>query len=250
FFAGSAPLQWRDLLLLRHKTRHWSGARPALFRGRRFLFEVVGVAQMHRRVGLPRALEVEALGNLADSREDLLAHQADAGERVLLADEAVVAPQRQDARPRLFEDALELLHHLVGRAVDDAQVLDLLFESRAAARIDGTTGGELHEGAAVGGRAVARGRAPYRMGKTGDLALHPAELLGVPTRLVLVVRDVDLDQVAAILRTADIAGLQRHLIIELPDLLGLLDRGVERDVGIALLRGPHDRLLADHARDP
>src|SRR5204862_7231509 len=58
------------------------------------------------------------------------------------------------------------------------------------------------------------------------------------------------DQVAAILRPADIAVLQRDLIVELPDFLGLLDRGVERDVGIALLRGPHDRLLADHTGDP
>src|SRR5215813_3978790 len=134
-------------------------------RGLRRRLQVVRVAQMDRRVGFPRALEVEALGDLTDRREDLLTHQADAGERIGLADEAVVAPQRQDARPRLLEDALELLHHLVGRAVDDAQVIDLLFEGRAAARIDGTAGRELDESAAVGGRAVARGRAPHRMGK-------------------------------------------------------------------------------------
>src|SRR4029453_15142066 len=163
---------------------------------------------------------------------------------------AVVAPQRQDPGPRLLEDALQLGHHRLGRAVDDAQILDLLLEAGVAARVDGAAGRELKKGAAVGGGAVARRRAPHRMGKAGELALHPAELLGVLARLVLVVGDVDLDQVAAILRPADIAGLQCHLVVEFPDLLGLLDRGVQRDVGIALLRGPHDRLLADHARDP
>src|SRR5262245_54719052 len=104
---------------------------------------------MHRRVGLERALEVEALGDLPDRRENLLTHQPDAGERILLADEAVVAPQRQDAWSCLLEDALQLGHHLVGGAVNDAQILDLLLEAGIAARIDGTAGGKLDEGAAV-----------------------------------------------------------------------------------------------------
>ena len=43
--------------------------------------EVLRIAQVHRRVGLERALEVELLGDLADRREDLGAHQPDAGER-------------------------------------------------------------------------------------------------------------------------------------------------------------------------
>src|SRR4029077_1409483 len=114
----------------------------------------------------------------------------------------------------------------------------------------GAARSELDERSARAGRAIARRRAPHRMGEPGDLALHPAELSGVLYRLLLVVGDVDLDQVAAILRTADIAHVEGGLVVELPDLLGLLDRGVERDVGIALLRRPDDRLLADHARDP
>src|SRR5687768_18421719 len=114
---------------------------------------------MHRCVRLERALEVEALGDLADRRKDLLAHQPDAGERVFLADATVIAPQRQDAGPRLLEDALQLGHDLVRRAVDDAQVLDLLLEAGVAPRIYGAAGGELDEGAAVGRRAVARRRA-------------------------------------------------------------------------------------------
>src|SRR5688500_20035896 len=88
------------------------------------------------------------------------------------------------------------------------------------------------------------------MRKARELTLHPAELSGVLDRLFLVVVDMDLDQVAAILRSTDITDLERGLVIELPDLLGLLDRGVEGDVGIALLRGPDDRFLADDARDP
>ena len=61
---------------------------------------------------------------------------------------------------------------------------------------------------------------------------------------------MDLNKVAAVLRPADIAHVRRHAVVELPDLLGLLDRGVERDVGVALLRCPDDRLLADDARNP
>src|SRR5579859_2728683 len=80
-----------------------------LFRGglRRGL-EVLRVAQVDRRVRLERALEIELLGDLADRREDLGAHQPDAGQRILLADPAVIAPQRQDARPGLLEDTAQL----------------------------------------------------------------------------------------------------------------------------------------------
>src|SRR5207245_7626478 len=57
-------------------------------------------------------------------------------------------------------------------------------------------------------------------------------------------------EVAAVLRARLVAGLERDLVVQLPDLLGRLDRGVERDVGIALLRRPDDRLLAQDAGNP
>src|SRR5580700_11912689 len=57
-------------------------------------------------------------------------------------------------------------------------------------------------------------------------------------------------QVAAVLGARLVAGLERDLVVKLPDLLGRLDRGVERDVGIALLRRPDDRLLAQDAGNP
>src|SRR3954469_17569235 len=86
--------------------------RVSLFgRGLGGLLEVGRVAQVDRRVRLERALEVELLGNLADRREDLGAHQPDAGQRILLAHPSVVAPQRQDAGPRLLEDAPKLGDH-------------------------------------------------------------------------------------------------------------------------------------------
>src|SRR6266513_4771845 len=88
------------------------------------------------------------------------------------------------------------------------------------------------------------------MREAGELALHPQELAGVLLRLFLAVGDMHLLQVAAVLRARLVAGLERDLVVQLPDLLGRLDRGVERDVGIALLRRPDDRLLAQHARDP
>src|SRR4030088_597730 len=119
---------------------------------------------MDRRVGFEGALEVEALGDLADRREDLLAYELDAGERVFLAHFPVVAPQRQDARPRLFEDALQLGHHRLGRAGDDAEVRHLLLEAGVAARIDGTAGGELDEGAAGGRGGTTRPGGPHPAG--------------------------------------------------------------------------------------
>src|SRR5437868_4127329 len=90
----------------------WGGKGVELRRsfrcGRLSRLEVGRIVEMDRRIRLEWALEVEALGDLADCREDLLAHQPDAGERVLLADAPVIAPQRQDAGPRRLEDALQL----------------------------------------------------------------------------------------------------------------------------------------------
>src|SRR5437588_280900 len=40
------------------------------------------------------------------------------------------------------------------------------------------------------------------------------------------------------------------IVVELPDALRLLNRRVERDIGVALLGCPDDRLLADDAWDP
>src|SRR5688572_25763707 len=88
------------------------------------------------------------------------------------------------------------------------------------------------------------------MREAGELALHPHELLGILDGLLLGLGHVDAREVAAVLRTRFVAYRSRGLVIELPDLLGLRNRGVERDVGIALLGGPDDRLLADDARYP
>src|SRR5262249_39911098 len=106
------------------------------------------------------------------------------------------------------------------------------------------------EGAPVGRRAVARRRAPYRVRQAGELALHPAELPGVLDRPFLAVGDVHLDQITAVLRAGGVAYFVRGLVVELPDALGVGDRRVERDVGVALLRRPDDGLFADNAGDP
>src|SRR5471032_1578388 len=118
--------------------------------GRLGRLQVGRISEMDRRVRFERALEVEALGDRADRRENFRAHQLDAGERIGLTDAAVIAPQSQDAGPRLLEDALELRDHRLGRAGDDAQVGHLLFEAGLAARILRPPGGELDESAARG----------------------------------------------------------------------------------------------------
>src|SRR5215831_9554750 len=88
------------------------------------------------------------------------------------------------------------------------------------------------------------------MRKTGELALHPQKLAGVLFRLFLGVGDVDLLQVAVVLRAGGVADLFGGRVVELPDLLGRLDRGVERDIGVALLGRPDDRLAAEYAWNP
>ena len=88
------------------------------------------------------------------------------------------------------------------------------------------------------------------MRQAGELALHPHELPRVGHRLLVGLGDVAALQVAAILGAAGVAALVGHLVVLLPDLLGRLDLGAERDVGVALLRRPDDRLLAEHAGNP
>src|SRR5690348_15618505 len=61
---------------------------------------------------------------------------------------------------------------------------------------------------------------------------------------------MDLLQQAVIFGTASKARLGCFIIVEFPDLIGPLHWRVECNVGIAMLRGPDDRLLAYDARDP
>ena len=72
-------------------------------KGLRLLLLRVGEA--HRRIGLERTVQPQLLADLAHRRHDLLTEQPDAGHAVFVADVAVVAPQRHDARPRLLQDA-------------------------------------------------------------------------------------------------------------------------------------------------
>src|SRR5215472_10968009 len=183
----------------------------------------------HGRLGFEGAQELELLAHLADGGQHLLAEELDARGGVGVAHEAVARPEAHDGGARLLEEAAKLRNHRLRRARDDLLIADLILEGRRA-RVDAPAHRELHEGLAVGRREVARGRRPHRMGETGELALHPHELSRVGHGLLF--------------------RLRRHGIVELPDLLGGGNGGAERDVGIALARGPDDGLLAEHARDP
>src|SRR5271169_5760656 len=88
------------------------------------------------------------------------------------------------------------------------------------------------------------------MGEAGEFTLHPQELAGVLFRFFFAVGDVDLLQIAAVLWPRLIADLTCDVIVEFPDVLGRFNRGVERDIGIALLGRPNDGLLAQHPRNP
>ena len=88
------------------------------------------------------------------------------------------------------------------------------------------------------------------MREAGELALHPHELAGVFQRLFLGVLNVHANEVTEIFRTGDVTVFRGGLRVEFEDFLGVIDRGVQRDVGIALLRGPDDGFFRQHAGDP
>src|SRR6516165_5972615 len=205
---------------------------------------------MHWSVELERIFEAQFFADLPHRRHDFLAEQADAGLGVFWADRTVVTPQAVDARARFFEDPTKFRDYRVGRAVNDPPVGDLLFERRASTRALRPPDRELDKLAAMVGREIARRARPNRMRKTSEFALHPQELAGVLLRLLFTVGDMNLLQISAILGASGIADLERHLVVKLPDLLGRLDRGVERDIGIALLGRPDDGLFAQHPGDP
>src|SRR4051794_28557724 len=205
---------------------------------------------MHRRIQLERVVQAQLLADFAHRRHHFLAQQADAGAGVRVRNGTVIAPDAVDARARFFEDAAQLRDDGLRGAKEDAAIGDLLLESRTTARADGTADRELDELPAMLGREIAGRARPYRVGKTGELALHPQELAGVALGLFLAVGDVHLLQIAAVLGAGLVAGLARHRVVQFPDLLGGLDRGVQRDIGVALLRRPDDRFARQDARDP
>src|SRR5437870_8635525 len=88
------------------------------------------------------------------------------------------------------------------------------------------------------------------MREASELALHPHELLRVLHRLLFGLSDVATLEIAAELRPGTVATFRGDLVVELPDLLRRLDLCAERDVRVAHLRRPDDRLLAEHAGNP
>src|SRR5438874_1173132 len=98
----------------------------------------------------------------------------------------------------LLEQAPELRDDRLRRPGDDLLVLDLLLE-RGAARVGATPDRVLDERRPVGRREVARRGGPDRMRQTGELALHPHELLRVLHRLFFGLGDVTALEIAAVL---------------------------------------------------
>src|SRR5262245_18951568 len=129
----------------------------------------------HGGLGLEGAQELELLADVAHRGQDFLAEELDARRGVRIAHEAVARPEAHDGGTRLLEEPAKLRDHRLRRARDDLLVVDLILEGRRA-RLGPPPHRELHEGLAVRGREVARGRGPHGMGEAGELALHPHEL--------------------------------------------------------------------------
>ena len=88
------------------------------------------------------------------------------------------------------------------------------------------------------------------MREAGEFTLHPHELTRVLDRFFLGFGDMDLFQQSMIIRPALEPRLSRDTIVKIPDLPRAIDGRVQRDVRIAVLRGPDHGFLAEHARDP
>ena len=140
--------------------------------------------------------------------------------------------------------------HLLGRSGDQGQILHLLFERRVDSAHVGVARPQFGHRLARPRPQIARRRRPHRMGQADELALHPHEFAGVADGLLFGLRDVASNQVAALRRSRLVAGFLRDLVVDFPDLLALFDRQVERDVGIAMLRRPHDGLAAGNPGNP
>src|SRR5215831_7586134 len=207
------------------------------------------LSDAHGRLGFEGAQELELLAHLADGGQHLLAEELDARGGVGVAHEAVARPEAHDGRAGLLEEAAELRDHCLRRARDDLLVADLVLEGRGAG-VGAPAHRELHESFAVRRRKVARRRRPHRMCEAGELPLHPHELSRIGHGLLFRLRHVAALEIAAVFRPRGVARLRGHGVVEGPDLLGGVDGRAERDVRIALARGPDDRLLAQHARNP
>src|SRR4051812_16009283 len=110
---------------------------------------------MHWGVGLKRIPEAQLLADLAHRRHHLLAEEADAGPRILIADGAVIAPDPVNARPGLFQDAAQFGDDRLRRAKKHPPIGNLLLESRPPARVLRPPDGELDKVAAQRGREIA-----------------------------------------------------------------------------------------------
>src|SRR5437016_1601300 len=126
---------------------------------------------MHRRIQLERVLEPQFRADLAHRRHDLLAQEADAGPRIRVADRAVIAPDAIDRWAGFLKHAAQLGNDRLWRAKEDAAIVDLLLEGRAAARVLRPADGELDKVAAQRRREIARRVRPYGVGEAGEFAL-------------------------------------------------------------------------------
>src|SRR3954467_9001050 len=88
------------------------------------------------------------------------------------------------------------------------------------------------------------------MGEASELTLHPHELASVLPRLLFGILNMHADHIAEVLRASFVADLFRRLRIGVPDRLCRIDRGVQCDVRIALLRGPDHGLAGQHTGYP
>src|SRR5262249_25699768 len=88
------------------------------------------------------------------------------------------------------------------------------------------------------------------MHQPGELALHPHKFARILECLFLAILDVATDQITALFGAALVPGLFGCVIVELPDFFTVLNRSVECEIWITVLRSPNNRFPARDSRNP
>ena len=167
--------------------------------------------------------------------------------------ETFTAPKSHIGWVDEIDDVLEFLHHRVR-----VPGHDLVRGVGALVRERGTTGRDVH-------RARPRLFAPARPRRVADIAGGlqplarrdperrpelPVEVPALLVGLLVRIRHAHPDHVAAVLRCRREPCLERHVVVEIVDLVDHVERRREGHVRIAMLGGPADRFRAHHAGNP
>src|SRR5208283_406740 len=240
------------------------------------------------RLALEGIDQPHLLAHLAHRGQHFLAEQADIGHPIGEADRSLCREEAEDTRTQRLENPANLgqdalrgpgddRHALLGlfvAAVDSGlgifdrglpslhPLLGAFFAGLILTACPAELLGADSQGA---GAALAGGRASQAAGRllrviagrqrmlgAREVDLAAAEQMASAKRvgLRLGLRNLDVLQIAEVLRTGEVTLLRRDIAVDIPQLDGRLQAGAEAEVEIAMPRAPFDRFRTEHARNP